>query len=48
MIESPEQSGGVARMCADIRAARETLDWRPAVSLDEGLRRMLSGRSSST
>ena len=48
VIESPEQSGGVARMCADIRAARETLGWHPAVSLDEGMRRMLAAGLAST
>jgi UDP-glucose 4-epimerase len=41
VIESPEQSGGVARMCADIRAAQEVLSWQPAVSLDAGLARTL-------
>jgi len=40
VIASPEQSGGVARMCADIAAARAVLDWAPAVPLAEGLARM--------
>jgi UDP-glucose 4-epimerase len=41
VIESPEQSGGVSRMQADIQAARETLGWMPAVDLDEGLGRLV-------
>ncbi len=40
VIESPEQSGGVARMCADISAAAEVLDWRPRVTLRDGLLEM--------
>ncbi len=43
VIESPEHSGGVARMRADIGAAREALDWEPRVGLDEGLERTLAG-----
>lgn len=39
VIHSPEQSGGVARMCADIGAAASGLDWRPRVELREGLRK---------
>jgi UDP-glucose 4-epimerase len=42
VLESPEQSGGLARMQADISAARRLLDWQPAVSLDEGLARVLA------
>ena len=41
VIESPEQSGGVSRMQANIQAARETLDWTPKVGLDEGLARLV-------
>ncbi len=37
VLASPEQSGGVARMCADIHAARAALDWSPSVSLADGL-----------
>ncbi|MGH9348733.1 MAG: SDR family NAD(P)-dependent oxidoreductase [Vicinamibacterales bacterium] len=33
--------GDVLRLCADISLARETLGYAPAVSLDEGLRRLL-------
>lgn len=37
VLASPEQSGGVARMCADIRAARTALDWSPSVAIADGL-----------
>jgi len=40
-LENPEESGGVPRLVADIRLAGELLKWKPRVSLDEGLRRML-------
>ncbi len=36
-----EESSGVPRLVADIRLARELLNWKPQVSLDEGLQRML-------
>jgi UDP-glucose 4-epimerase len=36
-LESPDQSGGLARLCADIGAASEALDWSPQVTLREGL-----------
>ncbi|MFN2250997.1 MAG: NAD-dependent epimerase/dehydratase family protein [Anaerolineae bacterium] len=39
-LPSPEQSGGVSRMCADIRAARDALDWAPRVPLRDGLARL--------
>jgi UDP-glucose 4-epimerase len=39
-LTSPDQSGGVTRLCADIRAAREALDWRPTVDLHAGLGRL--------
>jgi len=42
VIQSPEQSGGVARLCADIGAARRTLGWAPSVPLDAGLRRLVA------
>ncbi len=38
---NPEESGGVPRLVADIRLARELLGWQPHVSLTEGLQRML-------
>jgi UDP-glucose 4-epimerase len=36
-----EKSGGVSRLVADIKEARELLGFRPAVTLAEGLRRLL-------
>lgn len=36
-----EEAGGVPRLVADIRLAAELLKWKPRVSLDEGLQRML-------
>lgn len=41
VIHSPAQDGGVARLCADLRKAEQLLGYRPRVSLEEGLRRML-------
>ncbi len=41
IIYSPAQSGGVARLCADISKARVLLRYTPRVSLEEGLRRIL-------
>ncbi len=41
-IENPEEATGVPRLVADIRLANEYLKWKPLVSLDEGLQRMLS------
>jgi UDP-glucose 4-epimerase len=41
-LTTPEQSGGVMRMCADIRAARQTLGWQPAVGIAAGLERMVT------
>lgn len=41
VIHSPAQDGGVARLCADLRKAERLLGYRPRVSLEEGLRRML-------
>lgn len=47
-IVSSEQSGGVARMCADISEARRSLSWEPAVDLRTGLSMMVdSVRSRS-
>ncbi|RME34059.1 MAG: NAD-dependent epimerase/dehydratase family protein, partial [Thermoflexia bacterium] len=37
VIHSPAQSGGVSRLCADITLARRLLNYRPRVSLREGL-----------
>jgi UDP-glucose 4-epimerase len=41
-LENPEEAGGVPRLVADIRLASELLKWKPHISLDEGLRRMLA------
>jgi UDP-glucose 4-epimerase len=41
-IENAEEAGGVPRLVADIRLAGELLKWKPNVSLDEGLQRMLA------
>jgi len=41
ILYSPAQSGGVARLCADISKARALLNYLPRVSLEEGLRRIL-------
>ncbi len=38
---NPEESGGVPRLVADIRLAAELLNWKPRVSLEEGLKRTL-------
>jgi UDP-glucose 4-epimerase len=41
LLHSPAESGGVARLCADLTAARQLLDHEPRVQLREGLRLML-------
>lgn len=46
VIASPEQGGGVARMCADIAAARAALGWAPSVPLGEGLARLVASLRS--
>lgn len=43
VMQSPEQSGGVGRLCGDIRSAERMLGWKPRHSLDEGLKRMVLG-----
>jgi UDP-glucose 4-epimerase len=40
VLNSPEQSGGTARMCADLAEAHAALEWAPAVPLAEGLARL--------
>lgn len=40
-LPSPGQSGGLARLCADIRAAKDALDWSPRVPLGTGLTRLV-------
>ena len=38
VLHSPAESGGVARLCADISAARRLLGYEPRVDMREGLR----------
>jgi UDP-glucose 4-epimerase len=40
-VWNQEKSGGVQRLVADISQARELLGFRPKISLDEGLQKML-------
>ncbi len=42
VIYNPQQSGGVSRMRADISRARNLLDWKPRISLQEGIYRTLT------
>ncbi|MCB9005728.1 MAG: GDP-mannose 4,6-dehydratase, partial [Ardenticatenaceae bacterium] len=42
VIYNTEKSGGVPRLVADISRARMLLGYQPLVSLEEGLRRMLT------
>jgi UDP-glucose 4-epimerase len=46
-LENPEEPGGVPRLVADIRLASELLKWKPHVSLDEGLQKMLQRMNGS-
>lgn len=41
-LSNGEEEAGVSRLVADIRLANELLKWKPRVSLDEGLQRMLA------
>lgn len=41
-LANVEENGGVPRLVADVRMASELLKWKPRVSLDEGLQRMLA------
>jgi len=38
ILHNQTQSGGVSRLVADVRLARELLGWTPRVALDDGLR----------
>jgi len=42
VLYSKAENGGVSRMCADIRLAAETLNFRPQIGLAEGLRLTLA------
>jgi UDP-glucose 4-epimerase len=37
-IYSPNTPGGVSRMCADLTLAAKKLNYRPSISLEDGLR----------
>lgn len=41
-LMNAEEESGVPRLLADIRLASELLKWKPQVSLDEGLKRILA------
>lgn len=41
VIHSPAENGGVTNMCADLSRATQKLNFRPKISLAEGLRLML-------
>lgn len=41
-LMNEEEESGVPRLVADIRLASELLKWKPQVSLDDGLRRILA------
>jgi nucleoside-diphosphate-sugar epimerase len=38
VIYNAQTSGGVSRMCADITLAKQKLNYRPSISLMDGLR----------
>ena len=42
VLRNPQQTGGVGRLVADIRQARQKLGYQPKVSLQEGLRKTLT------
>ncbi len=41
VLYNPQASGGVSRMVADLTRARKLLGYKPRVSLEEGIRRMI-------
>jgi UDP-glucose 4-epimerase len=41
-LMNDEEDSGVPRLVADIRLAGDLLKWKPQVSLDDGLRRILA------
>jgi UDP-glucose 4-epimerase len=43
----PERIGEVRRSCLDVRAAEQQLGWAPQISLEQGLRRILSGLATA-
>lgn len=42
VLYNPQQGGGIARLVADLGAARRLLDYKPHISLREGLERLLA------
>ena len=40
-IYAADRAGDIARLCLDAALARRTWDWRPAVSLEDGIRRVV-------
>jgi UDP-glucose 4-epimerase len=42
VIYNPQESGGIARLVADLTRARQLLGYQPRVSLTEGLQRLLA------
>jgi UDP-glucose 4-epimerase len=42
VIYNPQQSGGIARLVADLTRARQLLGYQPRVSLREGLKKLLN------
>ncbi len=40
-LQNPEEASGVPRLVADIRLAGDLLKWKPQISLDDGLQRIL-------
>ncbi len=47
IIYSPVSSGGVSRLQADLTRARKLLGYRPKITIEEGIRRMLQARVQS-
>jgi UDP-glucose 4-epimerase len=37
VVAFPEHTGGVERLCADVRRAARTLGWTPQITLEKGL-----------
>jgi UDP-glucose 4-epimerase len=42
VVYNPKTSGGVSRLCADLSLASQKLNFKPAISLEEGLRLTLA------
>jgi UDP-glucose 4-epimerase len=48
VIHNPRESGGITRLVADLRKARQMLGYRPQVPLETGLRRLLAENARFT